>query len=42
MGRKIFVSYKYADGNVYPSSIVFRLSTKVRDYVTWLEKKFTV
>ncbi len=41
MGRKIFVSYKYADGNVYPVPYISDYQPKVRDYVTWLEKKFT-
>lgn len=41
MGRKIFVSYKYADGNVYPVLYISDYQPKVRDYVTWLEKKFT-
>ena len=40
MGRKIFVSYKYADGNVYPLKYISDYQQKVRDYVTWLEKKF--
>ena len=41
MGRKIFVSYKYADGKVYPVPYISDYQPKVRDYVTWLEKKFT-
>lgn len=41
MGRKIFVSYKYADRSVYSVPNVSEYSPKVRDYVTWLEKKFT-
>ena len=41
MGRKIFVSYKYADENVYPVPYISDYQPKVRDYVTWLEKKFT-
>ena len=40
MGRKIFVSYKYADGNVYTVPYISDYQPKVRDYVTWLEKKF--
>lgn len=41
MGRKIFVSYKYWDTNVYPISGTTIMTSKVRDYVTWLENKFT-
>lgn len=41
MGRKIFVSYKYADENVYPVPNVSDYRQKARDYVTWLERKFT-
>ena len=41
MGRKIFVSYKYADENVYPVPNVSDYRPKVRDYVTWLERKFS-
>lgn len=41
MGRKIFVSYKYADENVYPVPNVSDYRPKARDYVTWLEKKFS-
>lgn len=41
MGRKIFVSYKYADENVYPVPCISNNQPKVRDYVTWLENKFT-
>ena len=41
MGRKIFVSYKYADGDVYSVPNISDYSPKVRDYVTWLERKFT-
>lgn len=41
MGRKNFVSYKYADGGVYSVPNVSEYLPKVRDYVTWLEKKFT-
>lgn len=41
MGRKIFVSYKYADDNVYPVPNISAKYQKVRDYVTWLERKFS-
>lgn len=41
MGRKIFVSYKYWDKNVYSVPNVSDYMPKARDYVTWLEKKFT-
>lgn len=41
MGRKIFVSYKYWDKNVYSVANVSDYTPKARDYVTWLEKKFT-
>lgn len=41
MGRKIFVSYKYADEDVYSVSNVSDYRAKARDYVTWLEKKFS-
>ena len=41
MGRKIFVSYKYADENVYPVPNVSDYRPKARDYVTWLERKFS-
>lgn len=41
MGRKIFVSYKYADESVYSVPNISEYLPKVRDYVTWLEKKFT-
>lgn len=41
MGRKIFVSYKYADEDVYPvPNISDYYCPKVRDYVTWLEREF--
>lgn len=41
MGRKIFVSYKYWDSDVLPISDISKYAfPKVRDYVTWLEKKF--
>ena len=39
MGRKIFVSYKYWDNDVYPVTGVTKDYPKVRDYVSWLEKK---
>lgn len=41
MGRKIFVSYKYWDNNVYPVPLISGSVPKARDYVTWLEYKFT-
>lgn len=41
MGRKIFVSYKYGDTEVYPVPNITDCSAKVRDYVSWLETKFT-
>ena len=40
MGRKIFVSYKYWDTNVYPVQSFSGSIPKARDYVSWLEKKF--
>lgn len=40
MGRKIFVSYKYWDSNVYPIPNISDSIPKARDYVSWLEKKF--
>lgn len=40
MGRKIFVSYKYWDTNVYKVVGISNTLPKVRDYVTWLENKF--
>lgn len=45
MGKKIFISYKYADKEVYNgvgiSSSTLSADVKARDYVTWLEEKFT-
>lgn len=41
MGKKIFVSYKYKDNDVYPVPNVTIGEARVRDYVTWLEKKFS-
>lgn len=40
MGRKIFVSYKYWDSDVYPVPSFTDGTPKVRDYVSWLEYKF--
>lgn len=40
MGRKIFVSYKYWDHDVYPVTSFGYHKPKVRDYVSWLEDKF--
>lgn len=41
MGRKIFVSYKYGDTNVKSIPSISGYNPRVRDYVTWLENKFT-
>lgn len=40
MGRKIFVSYKYWDYDVYSVPKFSDDKPKVRDYVSWLEDKF--
>lgn len=40
MGRKIFVSYKYWDSDVFGVPSISNTTPKVRDYVSWLEKKF--
>lgn len=40
MGRKIFISYKYWDDDVYPVPRFSDYHPKVRDYVSWLEDKF--
>ena len=40
MGRKIFISYKYWDDDVYPVPRFSDYHPKVRDYVSWLENKF--
>lgn len=40
MGRKIFVSYKYWDSDVCDLKGFTMGTPKVRDYVSWLEKKF--
>ena len=39
MGNKIFISYKYGDTDVAP--VPGYSSPKVRNYVSWLEEKFT-
>lgn len=41
MGRKIFVSYKYADEDVYPIRGISGIKSKARDYVTWIEQQFS-
>lgn len=41
MGNKIFISYKYNDSNVRSVPRISDTYPKVRDYVTWLEYKFT-
>lgn len=41
MGNKIFISYKYRDSDVKGISTISSNYPKVRDYVTWLENKFT-
>lgn len=40
MGRKIFISYKYWDNDVYPVPRFSSYPPKARDYVSWLEDKF--
>lgn len=40
MGKKIFISYKYWDEDVYPVPRFGTSNPKVRDYVSWLEDKF--
>lgn len=40
MGRKIFISYKYADRDVCAVPKFGDGKPKVRDYVSWLEEKF--
>lgn len=41
MGNKIFVSYKYWDSNVKFLNGYSKGTPKVRDYVSWIEDKFT-
>ena len=41
MGNKIFVSYKYWDSDVKAVPKFTKDTPKVRDYVSWLEDKFT-
>lgn len=41
MGRKIFISYKYWDNDVASVPRFSDYNPKVRDYVSWLEDKFT-
>ena len=38
MGRKIFISYKYADTNVRQDSNIWERDTRVRDYVDKLQE----
>ena len=42
MGRKIFVSYKYADGNVYPVPYISDYQPKVRDYVNMIMRIYQI
>lgn len=41
MGNKIFISYKYYDYDVQALPSISDSRPKARDYVTWLENKFT-
>ena len=41
MGKKIFISYKYGDDDVASVPHYSDYNPKVRDYVSWLEDKFT-
>lgn len=41
MGKKIFISYKYWDNDVVSLPRYSDRNPKVRDYVSWLEDKFT-